>query len=71
MTIKSVTFNLSEHDARRLLELVKAQAKQDDETWRVYWNRLGITIADQIGLAYLGVYANHQAGAKVSNNQNH
>ena len=53
---KEVAIKLSEHDAWRVLALLKRQAKEDDPVWRPYWQRLVEEFNQQIAATYVLAY---------------
>ncbi|GIK36539.1 MAG: hypothetical protein BroJett011_03720 [Chloroflexota bacterium] len=50
----TVVLWLSEHDAQRILLLVKKEKEQAEPVWRDYWARLASEMHEKIGQNYAG-----------------
>ena len=48
---RKVVLNLSEHDAARLLSLIRKEMDQENKVWRSYWERLAQIIEQDIELS--------------------
>ena len=48
----TVVLRLSEHDAQRILLLVKQEARQAEPAWQDYWQRLVEQMGERIGRNY-------------------
>ena len=51
---REVIIRLSEHDASRLLGLLKRKLENDDKAWQPYWHRLAQYIEQSIERAGFG-----------------
>lgn len=48
----TVILELNEHDAQRILVLLKQQKEQAEPLWRDYWKRLAERVGERIGRNY-------------------
>lgn len=49
-----VTLNLSEHDALKLLTLIRKKIDQEEKIWQPYWERLAQCVENSIEQASFG-----------------
>ena len=52
---REVVIKLSEHDASRLLGLIKKKVEHDDKAWKPYWHRLATYLEQSIERAGFGL----------------
>ena len=45
---KKITLNLNEHDASKLLALIRREINQEDKIWQPYWERLAQNVEQSI-----------------------
>jgi len=49
---RTITIDLTESDASRLLKLIRQQAEEDEPVWRRYWDRLAGLVQQAIERAF-------------------
>lgn len=53
---KKITLNLNEHDASKLLALIRREINQEDRIWQPYWERLAQNVETSIERASFGLF---------------
>ena len=56
VTDKKITLNLNEHDASKILALIRKEINQEDRIWQPYWERLAQRVESSIERASFGIF---------------